>query len=83
MPNGKSIAATIAAMSSADVDLLIDEAADIAINAGCLHIQKKINQTAGDVAGVVFSGTPGDELMNVLRENFRRYFETERLMSEE
>lgn len=46
----------IAAMSREEKRTLVRDAADAAINAGCLHIQQAIGQNDGGVAGVFFSG---------------------------
>lgn len=76
---GKLIAETIEAMSEPQIEKLIDDAAEDALNAGCLRIQQAIKQTDGGIASVVFSG---DELRGVLRTNFKNYFDSERAMHE-
>jgi hypothetical protein len=74
------VKAAIVDMSAVDIDLLIEDAAQAAINAGCLLIQQRIKQTDGGIAGIAFSGDSGDTLANMLRNEFKRYFELEKSM---
>jgi len=41
-------------------------------------IQTTLKQADSGIAGVAFSGDAGDELMTILRKEFRRYLELER-----
>lgn len=70
-----NIAITIAGMSQHDIDSMLDEAVEAALNAGCLYIQERIGQNDGGTAGVFFSG---DATRQPIREQFAEYFDLER-----
>jgi len=55
------------------------ELAADALNAACLHIQEKLGQDDGGVAGIFFSGPEGEQVVRL----FMNYIQLELSMKEE
>lgn len=67
---------TIAQMTHDDVEKMLKEATEAAINEACCIIQQRIGQTDGGIAGLHFSGNGAD----VIKNELRLYFYTEKNM---
>lgn len=72
-------AAACAPLTPAEETQLIERATNAALDAGCALIQSALGVTAGDLAGLHFSGSGADAVRRVLSE----YLEAEKLAAQE